>query len=99
MSVVPLIIYLCFAQKYIQLQLYNSDTTRISQSLARNCNWRVGPWISVGQMLHVHVYDHTAWKPQLFFQMFGPKRVNQKQTQIFPKGGPGMDLKKIGGNF
>jgi hypothetical protein len=31
--------------------------------------------------------------------MFGPKRVNQKQTQIFPKGGPGMDLKKIGGNF
>ena len=48
------------AQEYIQLQLYKSDKARISQSLARNCNWQVVPRISVSQMLHVHVYDRTA---------------------------------------
>jgi hypothetical protein len=33
-SVVPLMIYYALAQEYIQLQLYKSDKTRISQLLA-----------------------------------------------------------------
>jgi hypothetical protein len=83
------------AQEYIQLQLYKSEKTRISQSLSRHCNWRVGPWISVGQMLHVHAYDRTAWKPHICFRcLVKKKRMRQRRIQIFPKRGPGMEFEK-----
>ena len=86
------------AQEYIQLQLYKSDKARISQSLALHCNWRVDPWISVGQMLYVHVYDRTAWKPHIFFQMFGPIKGEPKaDPDITKRGARNGFWKKIRG--
>ena len=103
-SVVPLMIYLCFRPGvHITTTVWIGKQTRMSQLLARHCNCPVGPCISVGQLLHVHVYDRTAWKPHIFPQMIGPKKWWAKGGSKYSQKGAGrggkggMDFeKKIG---